>query len=127
MNYMLDFLFGFLGFFVGLLVWELGKDWAKREWEALTTRKSFAEVQQELLKDVKRPLPPDFDDEYEKACELVRQATRPKPNPKLSNKHTVAEILAMARAEKTPPQPKSGLSMAEILAAARKQERRQGK
>jgi len=78
MSYVLDFLFGLLGFLVGALIWEFVEAWVKREWKILTTRKSFTEVMAEIKKDIKRPKQPPL---------------------KPGKGYSVAEILAMAREE----------------------------
>jgi len=106
MKYLMDILFGFLGFFVGALVWELVKGWCKREWATLTTRKSFAEVQREMLKDFKRPRPLDLPGLEARVAEITekveqvapkRKRKQPPLNP--GRRYSVAEILAAARKE----------------------------
>ncbi len=99
MSYLIDFLVGFLGFMVGALVYELAKPWLNR------TRQSFADVQRELMKDVKRPKPEsdlaEHLEKYAAACELVERARRKRPVVlKPDKRYSVQEILAMARAEK---------------------------
>jgi hypothetical protein len=96
MSYLMDLLFGLLGAFVGLLVWALVKDWAKREWQTLTNRKSFSEAVKDLTKDLKRPLPPDFDQRLENVKQQVERVTRKRPC-KPGNRYSVEEILKMAR------------------------------
>lgn len=111
MRFLIDILGGLIGMMVWCLIWEWGKNWARSEWAALTTRKSFAEVMRELTKNVKRPKPPEpipfnlaeHNAKWDEVVELVARARRKRPvvlQP--AKRYSVQEILAMARAEKRP-------------------------